>query len=114
MFPVPPSDFAELMKMVFAEELSSRATKDILTLILTNGGNPRKIATERGLLQKSDEGELRRFAESLVGDYPKVVAEYRLGKVASLQFLIGQGMKKSGGAANPAVLRKILEEILAQ
>jgi aspartyl-tRNA(Asn)/glutamyl-tRNA(Gln) amidotransferase subunit B len=42
-----------------------------------------------------------------------VVDEYKAGKVAVLQFLLGQCMKKTKGSANPATLKKLLESTIA-
>ena len=41
-----------------------------------------------------------------------VVAEYKAGKEASLQFLLGQVMKVSKGAVNPGVAKETLVEML--
>ena len=42
----------------------------------------------------------------------KVAAEYKAGKTASLQFLIGQAMKAAKGSANPEILKSIAVELL--
>ena len=105
-------DFSELVKMAAAGEVSSRGAKDILKIMVLEGGAPREIAEEKRLFQKSDEEELRKIAEKIISENEQVVNEYKSGKDASLQYLIGQGMKASQGSANPMVLKKILEEIL--
>jgi len=76
------------------------------------GGDPRAIATERDLFQKSDADALGAIVDDVLAANPQIVAEYRAGKVASLQFLIGQGMKVSKGSANPTVLKTLFEEKL--
>ena len=48
--------------------------------------------------------------DAVVAANESVVAEYKTGKVASIQFLVGQCMKATKGAGNPAVLRRLLEE----
>jgi aspartyl-tRNA(Asn)/glutamyl-tRNA(Gln) amidotransferase subunit B len=65
------------------------------------------IAEEKGLLQKSDTGELESMAKEIIAKNPGVVADYKAGKLVALQFLIGQGMKLSKGSANPAVLKEV-------
>jgi aspartyl-tRNA(Asn)/glutamyl-tRNA(Gln) amidotransferase subunit B len=108
-----PEALAQLMGMVAGGELSSRGAKDILKVLVTKGGNPRSIAEAEGLFQKSDEGELKTVVEKIISENEKVVSEYKAGKEASLQFLIGQGMKAMKGSANPQVLRKIFMELLS-
>jgi len=107
-----PEAFAELIQMVGAGELSSRGAKDILKVLTEQGGAPRQIAEEKGLFQKSDEGELKQVVEKIIAENDAVVAEYKAGKEASLQFLIGQGMRATKGSANPGVLKKLFEESL--
>ena len=48
--------------------------------------------------------------EKIIADNQKVVADYKAGKEASLQFLIGQGMKATKGSANPEMLKKLIVE----
>ena len=57
----PPSaeNFAELVNMFADGKISSRAAKDILAMIVLKDKSPLKIATEKGLLQKNDEGEIK-------------------------------------------------------
>jgi len=107
-----PDYFAELIKMLGDGEISSRGAKDILKLLAAEGGDPRAIAEEKGLFQKSDEGELRAIVENIIAGNKSVADEYRAGKESALQFLIGQGMKATKGAANPAVLKAIFEQEL--
>lgn len=105
-------DFAALVTMARDGEISSRGAKDILAVMFAEGGEPHAIAEEKGLLQRSNEGELKKVAEKIITDNPKAAEEYKAGKAAAVQFLIGQGMKATKGAANPAVLKKIFQELL--
>lgn len=101
-------DFSSLITMLAEKKISSRGAKDILAEMFIDGGSPERIAEEKNLLQKSDEGELNAIVQKLISDNPKVIVDYKDGKEASLQFLIGQGMKETKGSANPEVLREIL------
>jgi len=112
----PPVDsFAKLIEMTTAGTLSSRGAKDILAILLEVGpqgggstSDPEVIATERGLIQKHDEGELGKIVDEVIAANEKAVGEYKAGKAASLQYLIGQAMRLSRGSANPGVISKIL------
>ena len=106
--------FTVLIKMAGAGEISSRGAKDILKILVENGGDSREIAKREGLFQKSDAGELKVIAEKVIAKNEKVVAEYKAGKTASLQFLVGQGMKASKGSANPEMLRSVFIELLSK
>ena len=111
---ISAENFAELIKMASGSELSSRGAKDTLAIMFKEGGEPRKIAEEKGLIQKNDEGELIAMVQKIISENEKPVAEYRAGKEASIMFLVGQGMKVSKGSANPQVLKKLFENELTK
>jgi aspartyl-tRNA(Asn)/glutamyl-tRNA(Gln) amidotransferase subunit B len=104
---------SSLMSMSVEGEISSRGVKDILSKMVENNKDPKIIAEEEGLFQKSDEGELEKVANNIVLENSAAVSEYKNGKVSALQFLVGQGMKATHGSANPQVLRAIFEKILS-
>ena len=105
-------NFARMIKMVAESKISSRGAKDILKIMFEAGGSPAEIAEKEGLLQKSDAGELKKIAEKIINDNPKVVADYQAGKEAALMSLVGQGMKATKGSANPQIIKKIFEDII--
>ena len=105
-------NFATLISMAGSGEVSSRGAKDILVEMITNGGDPKGIAEAKNLFQKSDVGELQTIIDRIIANNPKVVADYRAGKEASLKFLIGQGMRESKGSANPTVLETLFKKAL--
>jgi aspartyl-tRNA(Asn)/glutamyl-tRNA(Gln) amidotransferase subunit B len=101
-----------LLRMVKAGELSSRGAKDIIAIMKEEGGAPAQIARERGLLQVHDEAALGEIARRVIGANPGPAGDYRGGKEAALQYLIGQAMRESRGAGNPGIFRAILEKEL--
>lgn len=109
---IDTKNFAKLMKMIDERKLSSRGAKDTLALMVANDGNPEIIAEKNGLIQKSDEGEIKKIVEEIISKNTSVVEDYKKGKEVALQFLVGQGMKATKGSANPELLKKILLEII--
>ena len=105
-------NFAELINMVTEAQISSRAAKDILAMIVIEDASPAKIAEEEDLIQKNDEGALKEIAQRIIDANPQVVATYRGGKENALMSLVGQIMKETKGSANPALVQKILKELL--
>ena len=97
--------------MVGAGDITSRVAKNLLEEAVFKGADPRKTAEEKGLLQSSSADDLRPLAESLAAAHPTVVADYKAGKESALKFLVGQGMKETGGSANPTVLLELLTEV---
>ena len=70
------------------------------------------IAKKEGLIQKNDEAELALIIEKIIFENKKVVDEYKAGKLSALQFLVGQCMKETKGAANPAVLKGLILRVI--
>jgi aspartyl-tRNA(Asn)/glutamyl-tRNA(Gln) amidotransferase subunit B len=107
-------NFAALISMIVASDVSSRGAKDVLAKMVTEDTGPKEIATRENLLQVRDSGAMTALATELLSENPQAVAEFKAGKMNALQFLVGQGMKKSKGTANPGVLREEIEKLLAQ
>ncbi|HVM59060.1 MAG TPA: Asp-tRNA(Asn)/Glu-tRNA(Gln) amidotransferase subunit GatB [Candidatus Paceibacterota bacterium] len=104
--------FAKLIRLIENGKLSSRGAKETLAILATLGGDPEEIAASRGFMQIHDEGVLAAAAEAVISAEEKAVAEYRAGKEAALQYLVGKAMKESKGAGNPGKLRDILVDKL--
>lgn len=60
----------------------------------------------------ADDSVLPELARKVVAAHPGPAAEYKAGKEAALQFLVGQGMKESKGSANPQALSQAIQKIL--
>jgi aspartyl-tRNA(Asn)/glutamyl-tRNA(Gln) amidotransferase subunit B len=110
---IKPEKFADLVTMIAKKEISSRAGKDILLRMYTEGADPREIAEKEGLLQSNNADDLLPIVQRIIEDNAEAVAEYKNGKETALQYLVGQGMKETRGAANPAFLAELLREQLA-
>ncbi len=104
--------FAELMEMVLANEINSRVAKDVLGLLLDLEQSPRAYVEKHGLLRQTDLSTLLPLVETIVSEHTTAVAEFRAGKTASLQFLVGQGMKATKGSADPTTLAELLEKTI--
>ncbi len=105
-------NFAELIGLVTENKISSRAAKDILAMIVIKDESPLKIAIEKDLLQKNDEGAIKEIAQKIIDANPKVVADYKGGKENALMSLVGQIMKETKGSANPAIAKQVLLDLL--
>ncbi len=102
--------FSELVDLIDAGEISSRGGKDLLGFLMKEKGSPRTLAEKHGLLQVHDVDLLGKVADEVIQENATVVNEVRAGKEEALKFLVGQGMKKSKGSANPTELSRILKE----
>jgi aspartyl-tRNA(Asn)/glutamyl-tRNA(Gln) amidotransferase subunit B len=109
---ISSNTFSKLIDMIILNKISSRGAKDLLALLYINDTDPEVLANEKGLIQKSDEGEIKNIVAGIINANPNVVNDYKNGKISALQYIVGQGMKATKGSANPEVLRKIIEEML--
>ncbi|MBI2609621.1 Asp-tRNA(Asn)/Glu-tRNA(Gln) amidotransferase subunit GatB [Candidatus Giovannonibacteria bacterium] len=109
-----PENFGELIKMSALGEISSRGAKDILRIMTERGGDPTEIAIQEGQLQTSETGSLEGIVKRVIDANPKALEDYKKGKEASLQFLIGQAMREAKNqkiGANPQILKEIFQKI---
>jgi aspartyl-tRNA(Asn)/glutamyl-tRNA(Gln) amidotransferase subunit B len=98
-----------------AGKISSRTAKDLLAASVEDPEkDPEDIATEKGLFQVTDVASIGKVVEELVRTHEDVVNDFRGGKTAALQFLVGQGMKALKGAVDPTALRGLIEEEIAK
>ncbi len=101
-----------MIEMIKSGELSSRGAKDALLILYKKGGSFKKIAEENNLIQKSDVEELKKIVLKIIEENKEQAEDYRNGNEKILQFFIGQGMKATGGSANPGILAKLFKENL--
>ena len=108
--------FVELVNLFSENIISSNVAKHLLQLITTRekGNSPLKIATEKNLLQKNNEGEIKGIVEKIIAENPEVVATYKAGKENAIMSLVGKIIKESNGSANPQIVIKMLKDLLAR
>ncbi|MEK7133873.1 MAG: Asp-tRNA(Asn)/Glu-tRNA(Gln) amidotransferase subunit GatB [Patescibacteria group bacterium] len=105
-------NFGKIIDMLSSRKISSRAAKDILTACVSTGKDPVEIAEEGNLLQTNAAGGLEAIVRATLSANPSVVADYKAGKIAALQYLIGQSMRVTKGAMDPSALRELTIKLL--
>ncbi|MDR0740214.1 MAG: Asp-tRNA(Asn)/Glu-tRNA(Gln) amidotransferase subunit GatB [Puniceicoccales bacterium] len=111
-FRITPQQLAELVKLTDEGTISKQTAQDIFIEMFRTGKDAKHIIEDRGLAQNSNEQELVHFCKAAIENNPKAVAEYRSGKITAINALKGSVMKASGGQANPALIDKILHQLL--
>ncbi len=109
---ITPESFAKLIGVINSGSINSRVAKDVLALMLEGGEDPEVIIKEKGLTQTSDEGALLEVAKDIIEANPSALADYKAGKENALKFMLGQGMAKTRGSANPKVLEEVFKKLL--
>ncbi len=113
-WPVKAAALAALIKLIEDGTINSNTAKRVLTLMRETGGDPQRIVAEQGLAQVSDTVALETWVAKAMTEAPRSVADYRRGKTAALQYLVGQVMRLSRGKADPARVRQMLLAELAK
>ena len=107
---IKPEHFVEILERLDGGQISVSSVRAILDEVAKSGDSVEKIVEQKGLVQVSDLGELEKWASEVLAANPKMVDEFRAGNEKVLNFLMGQVMKTSGGAANPPQVLAILRE----
>ena len=102
----------DLIRMIEENVLSFTAAKDVYFEMYLTGKSPREIATDKNLIQVSDEGEIMTLVNEVLNDIStkQAVDDLKNGNEKVIGFLVGQVMKKSGGKANPSLVQKLIRE----
>lgn len=106
---VTPENFAELLSLFLARRINSTIAARILEQMVMIGGDPTTLLAEMGGEQVGAGDALSAAVDAALVAHPGPVADYRAGKTNSVQFLVGQVMKATKGAADPGVVRRMLE-----
>lgn len=112
--PISPAHFAAVAQMMGEGRINSRTSRELVQSLWTQDQDPEQLVKEKGLEQISDEAELAKLAKEVMAEQPKSVDNYRKGKTAALQALIGQMMKKTSGRGNPEKIQEILIKLLSE
>lgn len=104
----------ELIGLIEKGTISNKIAKTVFKEMIESGKLPTKIVEEQGLVQISDEGAIMAIVEQVVAANPQSIEDYNAGKQKAIGFLVGQVMKESKGKANPALVNKLLADVLSR
>lgn len=107
-----PKDLADLLKLIEEGKISNNIGKKVLRDMFESGKKPDVIVKEKGLIQISDEGELKSIIEKVLSENEQSIIDYKNGKDRALGFLVGQTMKATRGKANPQLVNKMIVDAL--
>ena len=91
--------FTQTVLMESKGELSATQSKVVLGELLANGGDPKKIAAEKGFEQMSSDS-VGATIDELIAKNPDEWQRYKDGDDKLSQFFVGQAMKQTQGKAN--------------
>lgn len=107
-----PAHLAGLIELIDQGSISSSVGKKVFEKIFAEDVDPVQYVEEHSLKTVNDEDALRAAAEKVIADNPQAVSDYKAGKEKAFGALMGQTMRALKGKADPAAVRKLLEEML--
>jgi aspartyl-tRNA(Asn)/glutamyl-tRNA(Gln) amidotransferase subunit B len=111
---IAPENFAEFIKLVMQNVLSSSGAQVLLAEMFKTGGDPSDIVKQKDLGQVSDEEELNLAVADILSANPGPVQDFKNGKQNALMFLVGKVMAQTKGKANPQVVIDLLRKKLTE
>lgn len=105
-----PENLSGMVKLIEDGTISSKIAKKVFRELAQNGGDAEAVVKAKGLVQISDEGELRKIISGILDNNAQSIEDYKNGKDRAVGFLVGQVMKATKGQANPPMVNKILLE----
>ena len=107
-----PENLAKLIVLVDNGTINRTVAKEVFEKIFAEDIDPEAYVEENGLKVVNDEGALRAVMEEVIAANPQSVTDYRNGKERARGFLVGQTMRAMKGKADPAMVNKMIEELL--
>ncbi|MBK6769013.1 MAG: Asp-tRNA(Asn)/Glu-tRNA(Gln) amidotransferase subunit GatB [Ardenticatenales bacterium] len=111
---VAPDALSELAALVAGGTLTRSVARDVLAEMWSTGRRAADIAADGARTQISGSDALGAIVEDVLAAHPKPVADWLGGKESASAFLLGQVMRATGGQANAAVAKDVLDKALAR
>jgi aspartyl-tRNA(Asn)/glutamyl-tRNA(Gln) amidotransferase subunit B len=103
-----------LLKLIEEKKITEKTGQRIIEKLVEQPLDVLEFVRSEGLEAVSDDSVLRKFCLEAIAENPKAVNDFRGGEQKSLNFLVGQVMKKSKGKATPNEVNKIMIELVDQ
>jgi aspartyl-tRNA(Asn)/glutamyl-tRNA(Gln) amidotransferase subunit B len=104
-----PAALARLVGMVSGGEVAANAAKEVLGVLVNDGGDPAAIVAERGL-GKAGADELERIVEQAMADNADAVEKIRGGNDKAIGAIVGAVMRATKGRADGGEVQRIIRE----
>jgi aspartyl-tRNA(Asn)/glutamyl-tRNA(Gln) amidotransferase subunit B len=111
---VTPESLATLATMVKAKEVSRDAAREVLTMLVQEGGDPRAIVQREGLgaITAEDDG-LADIVDRAIAADPAAAEQVRSGNMKAIGPLVGFVMRETKGRADGGEITRLIRERLS-
>ncbi len=102
----------EIINLLNSNKISRDSAKKVFKAVFEENVIPADYVKANNMEMLSDSGALKPIIEEVLASNQKAVDEYKGGKEASFNYLIGQSMRALRGKAPASEVTKILKELL--
>jgi aspartyl-tRNA(Asn)/glutamyl-tRNA(Gln) amidotransferase subunit B len=106
-----PTAFARLVGMVADKEVSAAAGREVLDVLVAEGGDPAAVVETKGL-GRADSSELEALVDRAIADNPDAVEKINAGKDQAIGAIIGAVMRETKGRADGGEVQRMIRERL--
>ena len=100
-------DLVKIINLVTSDKITEKSGVDVIRTVLDDGGSPEEIVEKKGLVKVEGDIVSQAISEALE-ENPEALQDFLAGKEKSLNFLVGQVMKKTRGRADAQSARELL------
>ena len=106
-----PTAFARLVEMVAAKEVSASAGREVLDVLVAEGGDPAAVVESKGL-GRADSSELEAIVDAAIAANSDAVAKIREGKGQAIGAIVGAVMRETKGRADGGEVQRLIRQKL--
>jgi len=104
-----PRAFAGLVELVAAKTISASAGREVLNVLIEEGGDPAAVVEAKGL-GRAESGELEEIVDRAIADNPDAVEKVRAGKAQAMGAIVGAVMRETKGRADGGEVQRMISE----
>lgn len=105
-------EILKVLELFVEKRISDKVAKELLEKLTETTFDPEAYIQEHKLEMVSDSNQLEIWAKEVITANDAAVQDYKKGEEKSLNYLVGQVMKKSKGTASPADVKELLQRLL--
>ena len=108
---VKPEALARLVALISEQAVSASAAKEVLDVMVAEGGEPKAIIESKGLA-RADSSELEGIVDRAIAEQADAVEKIRAGNDKAIGALVGAVMRETKGRADGGEVQRMIRERL--
>ena len=106
---VTPKLFVDFLKAMDKKEITERLGKELIKELVPTGKSFMELVKQKKLPAKID---LESVVKEVIKENKKAVEDYKSGNEKTIQFLIGQVLRKTKSAADPNKIKELIKKLI--